>query len=317
MEKHKPAVVLSAVHKEFKAAHGIVKAVNGVDVTIERGEIVAFLGPNGAGKTTTIDMILGLTAPTSGSIEVGGDLPSKAVSDGKVSAVLQTGGLLRDLTVKETLQAIASLHNKSSAIADIVEKTGLAPLLDRRVSKCSGGEQQRLKFALALLPNPELLILDEPTAGMDVNARREFWATMQADAAAGRTIIFATHYLEEAEQYAQRTILINQGRIIADGATAHIRSIASGRVVSASFPETLDHATVTALENIEGVVNVVVHATRVKITASDSDAVALALLTTFNAHDVEISAQSLEAAFVNLTTEEQDSGENTGQGAAL
>ena len=197
-----PAVELRSLVKTFPARRGShdteVRAVDGVDLRIEPGEVVAFLGPNGAGKTTTLDMVLGLTEPTTGTARVFGHRPREAVIAGHVSAVLQTGGLLRDLTVRETVRMIASTYAASTPVDEVIDRAGLRALADRRVSKCSGGEQQRLRFALALLPDPRLLVLDEPTAGMDVTARRDFWDTMHADASAGRTVVFATHYLEEA-----------------------------------------------------------------------------------------------------------------------
>ncbi len=340
LERMTSTVALKDIRKEFKGTHGTtVKAVDGIDLSIERGEIVALLGPNGAGKTTTIDIILGLTSPTSGSVKVDGKHPRRAVEAGEVSAVLQTGGLLRDLTVKETLTAIAALHGKPERVSKIVEKTGLEQLLDRKVSKCSGGEQQRLKFALALLPDPQLLILDEPTAGMDVTARRDFWATMRADADSGRTIIFATHYLEEAEQFSQRTVLVNKGRIVADGPTAEIRAVAAGRVVTATLPgggsgfgvgdgagpgagaglggkpevglgagpdDPGLAATLAELRRLDGVQTVELNGHRVVVTTLDSDGLARKLLTTYNARDLEISAPSLESAFLDLTSQESE-----------
>ena len=195
------AVRISARRKEYpgRAGHQSVVAVDGIDVEIAAGEIVAFLGPNGAGKTTTLDIALGLVPPTSGTVEVLGTTPRRAVIAGKVSAVLQTGGLLRDLSVGETVRAVAALHHADARVDDVVRRAGLDRLVARKVGKCSGGEQQRLRFALALLPDPQLLILDEPTAGMDAGARREFWETMHAETSEGRTVVFATHYLEEAQ----------------------------------------------------------------------------------------------------------------------
>lgn len=229
------AVSLTGLTKTFSTSRTKVQAVKGIDLQIPTGQIVAFLGPNGAGKTTTIDMILGLTKPTAGAAKILGLDPPQAVSLGRVSAVLQTGGLLRDMTVKETVTVIASMHGKSDRINEVMERTGLTRIAKRRVGKCSGGEQQRIKFALALLPDPDVLILDEPTAGMDVMARREFWSTMRSEATQGRTVIFATHYLEEAQNFAERTILMSQGKIVADGATAELRQLISGRTLSASF----------------------------------------------------------------------------------
>jgi ABC-2 type transport system ATP-binding protein len=228
-----PAIKALGLTKRFRGQAGeIVTAVDGIDLTIGSGEIVAFLGPNGAGKTTTVDMFLGLTSPTSGAIEVYGAAPRRAVVDGRVSAVVQTGGLLPDFTVRETIRAIAALHGRLDRVDKVVERAGLGPLANRLVKACSGGEQQRLKFALALVPDPDLVILDEPTTGMDVSARQQFWDTMRADAADGRTIVFATHYLAEADAFADRTVLMARGRIMADGPTAEVRAAYGGHTVT-------------------------------------------------------------------------------------
>ncbi|GAB3811091.1 ABC transporter ATP-binding protein [Tessaracoccus terricola] len=302
-ETNQFAISLTGLHKRFRTRDGVVEAVAGIDVEVSQGEIVAFLGPNGAGKTTTIDMVLGLTDPTAGRVRVLGTTPQRAVHAGRVSAVMQTGGLLRDLTVRETVRAIASLHGASHRVDEVMERTEITKLASRKVSKCSGGEQQRLKFALALLPDPDLLILDEPTAGMDVNSRREFWDTMRDDADSGRTVVFATHYLEEAEQFAQRTILIAGGRIVADGPTARIQSMVSGRTVSAALPDLNGdaEATVAAIRGFDGVTRVERNGPRISAVTTDSDALALALLRDHGAHDLQISAPSLENAFVHLT----------------
>lgn len=160
------AVDLRGVHKTF----GTVKAVAGIDLVVRSGEVLAFLGPNGAGKTSTIDMILGLSRPTAGEVEVFGMAPSQAISRGLVSAVMQNGGLLKDLTVEETLRYTAKLFASSRPVSEVLARAGIAQVAERMVGKCSGVEQQRLRFAMALLPDPELLILDEPTQGMDVEA---------------------------------------------------------------------------------------------------------------------------------------------------
>jgi ABC-2 type transport system ATP-binding protein len=247
-----PAVSLRAVTKDFGSAHQRVRAVRGIDLELQQGEIVAFLGPNGAGKTTTIDMVLGLSQPTSGTARVLGHEPRHAVARGLVSAVMQTGGLLKDLTVRETVAYTASLFADTRPVDEVLENAGITGLADRRVAKCSGGEQQRLRFAMALLSDPALLLLDEPTTGMDVEGRRTFWSAIREDAARGRTVMFATHYLEEADAYADRIVLISRGRVVADGTGAQIKALASGRAVRATLPG----ADTTAIAGLSGVTGV-------------------------------------------------------------
>ncbi|WP_420111219.1 ATP-binding cassette domain-containing protein [Pseudactinotalea sp.] len=298
-----PALELAGVTKTFRPVGGTpVEAVRGIDLTIGRGEIVAFLGPNGAGKTTTLDMALGLTEPTSGSISVYGKGARAAVLDGRVSAVLQSGGLLHDLSVRETVQVVASAYRKAQPVDHVIERAGISALAKRRVSKCSGGEQQRLRFALALLPNPDLLILDEPTAGMDVGARHEFWATMRAEVSEGRTVVFATHYLEEADTFAERIVMVARGEVVADGATKDIRARATGRTITATLtPEGRDPA-VERLRSLPQVSEVHTTGDRVSVHAGDSDAVALLLLSELGGTNLEITTGSLDDAFLALTS---------------
>jgi ABC-2 type transport system ATP-binding protein len=292
------AIELHGVHKRF----GHVEAVKGIDLDIASGEIVAFLGPNGAGKTSTIDIILGLSRPNEGSVSVYGLEPRQAISRGLVSAVLQTGGLLKDLTVGETARYTASLFAQTKPVADVLKRAGIADIADRLVGKCSGGEQQRLRFAMALLPDPELLILDEPTTGMDVEGRRSFWTSIRQDAELGRTVLFATHYLEEADAYADRIILIRHGQIVADGTSAEVKALASGRTVRATLPG----ADETKLHEIPGVDTVEVRGDTVLLHASDSDAVARYLLNNTQAHDLEITTRALEDAFIALTSDDTE-----------
>ena len=287
------AVDLRGVHKSF----GPVQAVRGVALTIGSGEVMAFLGPNGAGKTSTIDMILGLSRPDAGEVEVYGLAPRQAVRKGLVSAVMQSGGLLKDLTVAETAQYTAGLFAVSRPVGEVLERAGITAIAGRRVGHCSGGEQQRLRFAMALIPDPQLLILDEPTQGMDVAGRRDFWTAIRADAALGRTIVFATHYLEEADAYADRIVLISKGRIVADGTAAEVKALASGRTIRATLPG----ADEAALRAIPGVDGVEVRGDTVLIHCGDSDAVARRLLTQTPARDLEITSRGLEDAFLALT----------------
>lgn len=184
----------------------------------------------------------------------------------------------------------------------MLERAGIADIADRRVGKCSGGQQQRLRFAMALLPDPRLLILDEPTTGMDVEGRRAFWGAIRADAHRGRTVLFATHYLEEADAYADRVVLVSHGRIVADGTAAQVKAMSSGRVVRATWPGA-DTALVTALlAGLPSVEDVDVQGDSVSVRTTDSDAVARHLLTETPARDLEITARGLEDAFVALTS---------------
>ena len=290
------AIDLQDVHRSF----GVVRAVDGIDLHLEVGEIAALLGPNGAGKTTTMDMILGLGQPDQGTVSVLGMAPGDAISRGLVSAVLQTGGLLKDLTVRETVRLTASIYADPRPVDEVLDRAGIGHLGERLVGKCSGGEQQRLRFALALLPDPTLMALDEPTAGMDVEGRRDFWTAIRQDAERGRTVLFATHYLEEADAYADRIILLRQGRIVADGTAAEIRNLSSGRSVEANLPGA-DRAN---LSKLPGVRAVEIRGDRVLIQTMDSDAVARYLLTETTARDVEIVAHNLEEAFLALTSDD-------------
>lgn len=231
------ALKLHQVDKTFRTRAGAVRAVQGVSLTIEPGEVVALLGENGAGKTTLIDMVLGLSRPTSGTVELGGGSPAEAVRGGRIGAVLQTGGLLKDLSVRDQVAMIAAAHGCLERVPDVLKAAGLTSIGNRKIGTCSGGQQQKVKFALSLLSNPTFLVLDEPTAGMDVNARATFWEAMHALASAGSTILFATHYLEEAENFADRILLMAGGRLIADGPTAHIRSSLGARHISFEVPE--------------------------------------------------------------------------------
>ncbi len=279
--------------------YGAVTAVNDLTLQVTPGEIVAFLGPNGAGKTTTIDMMLGLARPNSGTVQIYGKSPADAIARGEIAAVMQTGGLLKDFTVAETVEFTASLYVNARSVSEVLDRAGISAIASRRVSKCSGGEQQRLRFAMALISDPRLLILDEPTTGMDVEGRRDFWHAIREDAKRGRTILFATHYLDEADAYADRIVLIRQGSVVADGTTAEIKNLASGRRVRVTL-ESPDLATIRA---IPGVINIEQRGDSVLVNCSDSDAVARYLLTNTAGRDLEVSSQNLEAAFVALTAD--------------
>ena len=292
-----PAVDLDGVVKRF----GAVTAVDGISLKIRPGEVVALLGPNGAGKTTTVDMLLGLAQPTAGTVQVYGRKPHDAVALGLVSAVMQTGGLLKDYTVEETVKLTAVLFGKPQSIVEpTLEQAGIADIGKRLVAKCSGGQQQRLRFAMALLPDPELLILDEPTTGMDVGGRHDFWQAIRRDAQGGRTVIFATHYLEEADAYADRVVFVRRGKVVADGTSAEVKALASGRTVRATLPG----ATLPELQAIAGVDTAEIRGDTIYLHGRDTDPIARFLLTDTAARDLEITSRNLEEAFLTLTADD-------------
>ncbi|HEY0871648.1 MAG TPA: ABC transporter ATP-binding protein [Acidothermaceae bacterium] len=283
-------------------SYGPVLAVAGIDLVIAPGETVALLGPNGAGKSTTIDMILGLAKPDTGSVQVFGMTPAEAVRAGAIGAMLQTGQLLRDLTVRELIAMMASLYPNPMGVDDVLSVTGIEDIANRRTQKLSGGQTQRVRSAIALVSNPDLLILDEPTVAMDVEVRREFWTSMREFASRGKTVVFATHYLEEADSYADRIVLMARGRIVADGPATEIKATVGLHTIRATLPD-VPIPTLTALEGVQSGERrgeaVVLHCT-------DSDAAIRALLRDFPvASDIEIAGAGLEEAFLLLTGDDK------------
>ena len=287
------AVRLTGLHKHF----GDVHAVRGVDLLIAPGEVVAFLGPNGAGKSTTIDMLLGLTRPDAGTVRIFGSDPVAAVQAGRVGAMLQAGALLPDVTVRELVTMFAGLHRNPMPPARAMEMAGVTDIAGRKTQKLSGGQAQRVRFALALVPDPDLLVLDEPTAAMDVEVRRAFWASMREFTAGGRTVLFATHYLQEADQFADRVVVLARGVLVADGTGAQIKSTVAGRTISA----VVDGAATESLGALPGVLGTERQGARTLLHCNDSDTALRALLAAYpQAHDIEIAAGNLEDAFLEL-----------------
>jgi ABC-2 type transport system ATP-binding protein len=292
------AVRLTGLRKRY----GPVPAVDGVDLLIAPGEVVALLGPNGAGKSTTVDMLLGLTRPDEGEARIFGRSPREAVAAGEVGAMLQGGALLEDATVGETVGLVAALHRSPLPVAEAVRRASVAELAGRRCGELSGGQQQRVRFAVAIVSDPDLLVLDEPTVGMDVETRRSFWRSMREFSGTGRTVLFATHYLEEAEEFADRVVLMRSGRIAADGSVAEIRATVSGRTLRA----VVAGAQESALVALPGVTAVELRGDRVTLACADSDTALRALLVAHpSAHDIEITAVGLEEAFLALTVDRE------------
>jgi ABC-2 type transport system ATP-binding protein len=291
-------VVISGLVKTWSSPDGPVHAVRGIDVSIGRGETVALLGPNGAGKSTTIDMLLGLARPDEGSISVLGRPPAEAVAAGLIGAMLQTGSLVRDLSVRELVTMVASLYPDPLDVDDTLALTGLTEIAGHQTQKLSGGETQRARFALALASNPELLVLDEPTVALDVEARRSFWVTMREYASRGKTILFATHYLDEADAAADRVVLMAHGEVVADGPPTEIKA----RVGTRSIRVTLPDVDISELRALPGVASGDRHGEGVHLVCTDSDVAIRALLQGHpEARDIEIRGAGLEEAFVELT----------------
>ncbi|HKC28697.1 MAG TPA: ABC transporter ATP-binding protein [Jatrophihabitans sp.] len=296
-------VRLTGLTKSFSTPQGPVHAVRGIDITIDAGETVALLGPNGAGKSTTIDMLLGLLRPDAGTIEVFGMSPQQATAAGAIAAMLQVGGVISELSVREMLQMVASLYPHPMDVDEVIKLARIEDLIGRRTTKLSGGQTQRLRFAVALVANPELLVLDEPTVALDVEARRAFWATIREFAARGRTVLFATHYLEEADAYADRIILMARGRIVADGPSTQIKARVGLRTIRATLPG----ADVAAIEALPGVTHVETRGEAVILNCADSDTALRALLTAYpQARDIEVTGAGLEEAFLQLTTDDDE-----------
>ncbi len=297
------SIELWGLAKSFHDKEGPVPAVRGVDLSVGRGDTVALLGPNGAGKSTTLDMLLGLTEPDAGRVSIFGNDPHTAIAAGEVGAMLQTGGLIGDLSVRELVSMMASLYSRPLEIDEVLELTGTEEFAGQRTQKLSGGQTQRVRLALALVSDPELLVLDEPTVALDVGARRSFWAAMRSFAAAGKTVIFATHYLEEADAYADRVILMARGEVVADGPTTEIKARVGARTIRATLPD----ADEAELAELPGVNRAERHGETVILTGPDSDAAIRALLARYDdARDIEIAGADLEQAFLALTSDRPD-----------
>ncbi len=287
-----PAVRLGGLGKNY----GSTRAVDGIDLEAKPGETVALLGPNGAGKSTTIAMLLGLLAPDQGRVEVGGMPPRRAVATGHIGAMLQESGMMPGVRVGELLGFVRSLYPRPLSLDDLVEAAGLEGLLHRRADRLSGGQAQRVRFAMAIAGDPSVVVLDEPTSAMDVEARRAFWERMRRLAAAGRTILFATHYLEEADAAADRIVVIARGRVVADGTSADLKATLGERRVRL----TLENAEVE-LERLDSVRQVERYGPRVTLYTDDADATVRSLVHLQAPwRDLEVESPDLEQAFLSL-----------------
>ncbi len=295
------AVRFSGVSKRF----GTVHALNGVSFSIPKGEVVALLGPNGAGKSTSVSLMLGLREPDAGAVEIFGGRAEQAVRTGRVGAMLQSSGLPPGLQARELIDFVRGLYPRPTGLDELLQASGCAEFASRPVERLSGGQVQRLRFAMAIAGNPELLFLDEPTTGFDVDTRRRFWASIHTFAASGRTVLFATHYLEEADAIADRIIVMQKGRIVADGSAASIKAGGGGRIVTFHSPDP-DRSRLGALD---GVTKVDIQGDLVRLVSSDSDAtVRAAVVGGMPFRGLEIGGADLEEAFLALVNTEEAAG---------
>ena len=292
-----PVVSFENVSKHY----GRLRAVDGLTLDLRPGETTALLGPNGAGKSTSLDMLLALRKPTSGKIEMFGSDPYHAVKSGRVGAMLQSGGLMPEVTVRELVTLVTGLHPRPEPVDITLQRAGIAQFADQRVDRLSGGQTQRVRFALAICGQSELIVLDEPTTAMDVETRRLFWTSMKEEVAQGRTLLFATHYLEEADQAADRILVINRGRLLADGTPAEIKARAGAKRISFR----LERVDEPFLLGLPGLVNLEVRHDVVQIQSSDSDATLYAIIDAgYRPREIEVSSLGLEQAFLAITSED-------------
>lgn len=297
--KTEAAVTFSGVTKSY----GQVKAVDGLGLELYPGQTVALLGPNGAGKSTTLDLLLGLRPADTGDVRVFGATPRDAIVQGRVGAMLQSGGLMDEVTVGELVRLACALHPKPYKPGDVLSRAGITQIADRRVNKLSGGQEQRVRFALATAGDSDLIVLDEPTTGMDVTARQAFWATMREQADQGRTVLFATHYLEEADAIADRVLVLHRGRLLADGTAAEIKAKAGARKVSFDLEGPIDAA---AIKGLPFLTTLDISGQTVRMQSTDADATVHALYGLgVYPRNLEVAGLGLEQAFVAITNAEE------------
>jgi ABC-2 type transport system ATP-binding protein len=283
--------------------YGAVAALDGASFAVRRRETVALLGPNGAGKSTSVGSLLGLLRPDGGRVELFGEPPGQAVAAGRAGAMLQQGALLDGLTVRELVGFVGGLYPRPLPVGQVLERAGIGDLAGRRVERLSGGQAQRVRFAMAIAGNPELLFLDEPTVGMDVEARRAFWDGIGELADAGTTVLFATHYLEEADAHADRIVVLMEGRVVADGPGAVIKARVGTRRMRATVAAVHDRL----LRRLPAVVSLTRRGGTVTLESSDADATVRAMFASgIEVRDLEVAGVALEDAFIALTEGDDD-----------
>jgi ABC-2 type transport system ATP-binding protein len=291
---------LEGVNKNY----GEVRALRNVDFTVRSGQVVAMLGPNGAGKTTAVKLLLGLLQPNSGKVRVFGGDPVNPENRMRAGAMLQVGKVPETLKVREHIDLFSSYYPNPLPLHEVLAAAGLEKLSDRKFGDLSGGQRQRTLFALAICGNPDLLFLDEPTVGLDVEARRALWEEIRRLVELGKTVLLTTHYLEEADALADRVAVISQGAIIAEGTPAEIKSQTSGKRIRC-----ITELSVSALLEIPGVTGAKQDREAVEIHTGEAELVVRALLARDpSLSGLEISTAGLEEAFLTLTRDNDENG---------
>ena len=286
--------------QEVVRRYGTHVALDHLDLAVAAGETVALLGPNGAGKSTTISLLLGLLRPHAGVVRVLGMSPRQAMALGRVGAMLQQGtgnGLPPGVRVDAAVRLVSRLYPDPAPLDVTIERTGIGPLLGRQTHRLSGGEAQRVRFAIAIAGNPEVIFLDEPTAAMDVAARRSFWEITRQLGREGHTVLFATHHFDEAD-HADRVVVVNHGQVVADGPGATLRAAVATRRVRF----VVDQPDERVLDSLEGVTDIEVRGTGVVLNTLDADASVKDLVRKgVSFRDLEVTGARLEEAFMALT----------------
>jgi len=294
---------LESVNKNY----GSVQALRNVNFCVRAGEIAALLGPNGAGKTTAVKLLLGLTPPNSGKVRVLGGDPTNPENRTRTGAMLQVGRVPETLRVREHIDLFSSYYRNPMPASDVLAAAGLERLRDRKFAELSGGQKQRVLFALAICGDPDLLFLDEPTVGLDVEARRLLWEEIRDLARRGKTILLTTHYLQEADSLADRIVVINKGEIIAEGTPAEIKAQTSGKKIRC-----VTRLNLNAVRSIPGVIEVKEDREALEIRTSDAERVVRELLADDETvSGLEITAAGLEEAFLALTQDAVRNGNQT------
>jgi ABC-2 type transport system ATP-binding protein len=291
---------LEGVNKNY----GAVRALRGVDFRVRAGEVVALLGPNGAGKTTAVKLLLGLAQPNSGRVRVFGGDPTNPENRTRTGAMLQVGRVPETLRVREHIDLFSSYYQKPMPSSEVLAAAGLEKISDRKFGDLSGGQKQRVLFALAICGDPDLLFLDEPTVGLDVEARRMLWDEIRRMVARGRTVLLTTHYLQEADALADRVAVINQGEIIAEGTPSEIKAKTAGKRIRC-----VTSLSINALREIAGVTEVKEDRDAVELRAVEAEPIVRELLARdAQLSGLEVTSAGLEEAFLALTHNNSENG---------